>query len=97
MQEAPKKDEKVEEEADSQPFVEHWCNTELSHEITLLAMPLPKWCKRLPRRMRKLKRRLLLQRQRDFPMGAAVVSEFFKKGFDWELSHKATLLAMLLK
>ena len=64
-----------------------------------LCLPCPFWnrCKRLARRMRKLKRRLLLQRQRDFPMGAAVVSEFFiENRFDWELSHEATLLAMPL-
>ena len=47
--------------------------------------------------MKELKRRLLLQRQRDFPMGAALVSEFFiQNRFDWELSHEATWLTMPL-
>ena len=46
--------------------------------------------------MRELKRRLL-QRQRDFPMGAALVSEFFTQNrFDWELSHAATFFATAL-
>ena len=46
--------------------------------------------------MRELKRRLL-QRQRDFPMGAALVSEFFiQNRFDWELSHEATWRTMPL-
>ena len=44
-----------------------------------LCLPCPFWnrYKKLPRRMRKLKRMLLLQRQRDFAMGAAVVFACF--------------------